>query len=275
MCRNGVFWVFDCACIISAPATARADDAAEMQKKLQNPLANIRAFLTDNFVAFDTDSNDDVSWGFNLQYYHALNFPEKQYALLPRFVLPVMGLEPGTRVTSVGQVLGPTSAGRYSGIGDAQIQLYYAPELKGDWKYGVGPVVSMPTASKEQLEGAQWGGGAGVIITGPLAKKTNLAMIVSNVWGNSGTYNTMTIQPILSYDLAPGHSLLYNAIWSADWEAAFGDSWTIPLGLSYNKTWDMGGGHGLDFVIGPYYNAVRPDGAARWQINFSINWLFP
>ena len=272
---SAVFLGFVWACMVAAPATALADDAAEMQKKLQNPLANIRAFLTDNFVAFDTGSNDDVSWGFNLQYYHALDFPEKQYALLPRFVLPVMGLEPGTRVTSVGQVPGSDSASRYSGIGDAQIQLYYAPNIEGDWKYGVGPVVSMPTASRKQLEGAQWGGGAGVIITGPLAEKTNLAMIVANVWGNSGKYNTMTIQPILSYDLTPGNSLIYNAIWSADWEASSGDRWTIPLGLSYNKTWDMGGGHGLDFVIGPYYNAARPDGAARWQINYSINWLFP
>lgn len=60
-----------CACIVAAPATALAESAGQMQKKLQNPLANIRALLTDNFVAFDTGSNDDVSWGFNLQYYHA------------------------------------------------------------------------------------------------------------------------------------------------------------------------------------------------------------
>ncbi|MDX1698390.1 MAG: hypothetical protein R3308_08890 [Thiohalobacterales bacterium] len=264
-----------CACIAGAPATALADDAGEMQKMLQNPLANIRALMTDNFVAFDTGINDDVSWGLNLQYYHALYFPDKRFAFLPRLVLPVMGLEPGARVPPVGQVPGPPTASRSSGIGDAQIQLYYAPSIEGNWKYGVGPVVSMPTASKEQLEGAQWGGGAGVIITGPLAKKTNLALIVANVWGNSGKFNTMTIQPIVSYDLVPGSSLLYNAIWNANWEASSGDRWTVPLGLSYNKTWDMGGGHGLDFVIGPYYNVVRPDGSARWQINSSINWLFP
>lgn len=28
-------------------------------------------------------------------------------------------------------------------------------------------------------------------------------------------------------------------------------------------------------MFGPYYNAVRPDGAARWQIRFMVNWLFP
>lgn len=48
-----------------------------------------------------------------------------------------------------------------------------------------------------------------------------------------------------------------------------------PLGLSYNQTIDMGNGHGFDFMIGPYYNMERPRGAARWQIRFGLNWLFP
>ncbi len=62
---------------------------------------------------------------------------------------------------------------------------------------------------------------------------------------------------------------------SADWEASSSNRWTVPIGLSYNKTWDMGGGHGFDVMVGPYYNVVRPDGAARWQIRFGLNWLFP
>jgi hypothetical protein len=36
----------------------------------------------------------------------------------------------------------------------------------------------------------------------------------------------------------------------------------------------MGGGHGFDVMLGPYYNVVRPDGAAGWQIHFGINWVF-
>lgn len=36
-----------------------------------------------------------------------------------------------------------------------------------------------------------------------------------------------------------------------------------------------GGGHGFDYMIGPYYNVVRPDGAARWQIRYMMSWLFP
>ena len=85
----------------------------------------------------------------------------------------------------------------------------------------------------------------------------------------------MTLQPMFFYTLSPGVSLAYNAVISADWEASSGDRWTVPLGLSYNKTWDMGGGHGLDFLIGPYYNVVRPDGAAKWEVRFGVNWLFP
>jgi hypothetical protein len=28
-------------------------------------------------------------------------------------------------------------------------------------------------------------------------------------------------------------------------------------------------------MIGPYYNVVRPDGAADWQLRFGLSWIFP
>jgi len=37
----------------------------------------------------------------------------------------------------------------------------------------------------------------------------------------------------------------------------------------------MGGGHGFDLMVGPYYNVVRPDGGAKWQLRFAFSWIFP
>ena len=49
----------------------------------------------------------------------------------------------------------------------------------------------------------------------------------------------------------PGAYLAYNAVISADWEAPSDDTWTVPLGLSIGRTFDMGKGNGLDVMIGP------------------------
>ncbi len=85
------------------------------------------------------------------------------------------------------------------------------------------------------------------------------------------------IQPMLFYnfDSIPGAYVAYNAVISVDWKAKSEDQWTVPLGLSVGRTFDMGGGHGLDLMVGPYYNVVRPDGAADWSARFMVSWLFP
>jgi hypothetical protein len=85
------------------------------------------------------------------------------------------------------------------------------------------------------------------------------------------------IQPMFFYNFEsiPGAYLAYNAVISADWKADSDDTWTVPLGLTIGRTFDMGNSNGLDLMIGPYYNAVRPDGAADWMLRFGASWIFP
>ena len=46
-------------------------------------------------------------------------------------------------------------------------------------------------------------------------------------------------------------------------------------GALVGRTFDMGGGYGLDLGIGPYWNVVKPDGGADWFIKFQVSVLFP
>lgn len=106
------------------PQGASADAAAEMQKKLQNPLANIAAVMTDNVIGFDTGSTDDTSFGFQVQPAYAIDFPDAGFTMIPRGIIPIMGLEPGTDVPPVGQPSGTSSTW---GLGDTMVQLFFAP----------------------------------------------------------------------------------------------------------------------------------------------------
>lgn len=261
-----------CGCnLVIAPLPSFADAAAEMQKKLQNPLASIKALMTDNVIGFDSGNNDDTSFGFQIQPVYAIDMPNKGFTMIPRAVIPIMGLEPGTDVPIVGQPSGTESVW---GLVDSIVQLFFAPHTEGKWKWGLGPQVSFPTATKKQLEGPQWGAGVAGVLVGELSEKISFAGILANQWGEND-FNTMILQPMFFYNVAPGKSIAYNAVINADWQADSNNRWTVPLGLSYNQTIDMGEGHGFDLMIGPYYNVERPEGAARWQIRFGLNWLFP
>ena len=264
--------------IIATPGMAEAQDAdaaAEMARKLQNPLANIKALMTDNAIGFDTGTTDGTSFAFQFQPVYAVDMPDKGFTFIPRGVIPVLGLEPGTKIPTVGE---PTQGdSRAWGLGDSIFQAFFAPYVETEWKWGLGPQVSIPTATDSALEGPGWGLGIAGVVTGAITPDISFAGILGNHWGNSGNFNTMTIQPMVFYNFPnnPGAVLGYNATISADWEASSGNRWTVPLGLTYGKTFDTGGGNGLDLSIGPYWNVVRPDGAASWTLRFGITWIAP
>ena len=128
-------WITSCLALIMGWQLAPAqemDPAAEMARKLQNPLANIRALITDNAVGFGTGNTDGTSYGFQFQPVYAMDQPQGGFTFLPRAVVPVLGLEPGTKIPPVGA---PTQSDtRAWGLGDTIIQAFLAPYVESSWK---------------------------------------------------------------------------------------------------------------------------------------------
>lgn len=267
------------ATIITNAPMAYADASAEMAKKLQNPLANMKAIMTDNTIGFDSGITNDTSYGFQLQPVYAIDIPEKGFTFIPRAVIPIVGLEPGTKTPITGEDGNPIPSGTQSiwGLGDSFMQFFFAPQTDSEWKWGVGPQVSVPTRTDSDLRGPDWGAGFAFIVTKSLTENLGFSGIVGNHWSFDGKFSAASIQPVLMYNITriPGAYFGYNAVISADWKADSDNTWTVPLGLTVGRTWDMGGGNGLDLSAGPYYNVERPDGAAKWSLRFGITWLFP
>ena len=247
-----------------------------MARKLQNPLANIKAVMTDNAIGFNTGTDNGTSYGFQIQPVYAMDFPDKGFTFIPRGVIPILGLEPGARVPRIvdGGVPGTDSVW---GLGDSIFQTFFAPHTENKVKWGLGPQLSLPTATDSRLAGPGWGAGIGGVITGAFSEELSYAALISNHWSFNDGYNVLTVQPMLYYNIAAvsGMVLSYNAPISYDWNASSGNEWTVPLGLTVGRTFAMKGGHGLDLSIGGYYNVVRPDGAADWQMRFGVTWIFP
>lgn len=115
-----------------------------MARKLQNPLANIKAIMTDNAIGFDTGDDDGTSYGFQLQPIYAIDLTDRGFTFLPRGVVPILGLEPGTRVPLVGEDGNPTPSGssRVWGLGDTMLRFFFAPHTKNKWKWGWSAVLA-------------------------------------------------------------------------------------------------------------------------------------
>ncbi len=270
-----IWWALTAIAALLFASSTRADDAAAMMRKLQNPLANIRALMTDNAIGFNTGTDKGTSYSFQLQPVYAIDFPEREFTLVPRGVIPVLGLEPGTDVPPIGSPSRNTTS--QWGLGDSTIQLFYAPYVEGEWKWGIGPQVSIPTHTRNAFNGPGWGLGIAGVLTGPISDNLSFSALVGNHWGRDNDFNTLLLQPMLFYSIeqVPGMYIAYNAAITADWSAPSDNRWTVPIGLTVGRTFDIGNGNGLDVGVGPYYNIERPDGAADWQVRFAVTWLAP
>ena len=257
------------------PAAGGGDAATEMARKLNNPLANIHAVMTDNSINFNTGSDNGTSYAFQFQPVYAMDFPDAGFSFIPRAVIPIMGLEPGTDLPMVGD---PVPAGKSVwGLGDIILQGFVAPHTDAKMKWGVGPQFSLATASDSDLRGADWGAGIAGVVTGNITENLSFSGIAGNLWSYDGDFSLLTLQaiPVYMINAVPGMWVGYNAVISYDWKAPSSDAWTVPVGLTVGRTFDMGGGNGLDINVGPYYNAARPTGAADWVLRFGISWIFP
>ena len=250
------------------------DAAAEMAKKLQDPLANITALMTDNELMFKT-GNDQTSYSFQLQPIKAWSFDKLGINFIARGIVPILGMAPESQKANIGEPL-PSSTDYTWGLGDVLTQFFFSPKTDKAIKWGVGPVLSWNTHSKSSLAGSGWGAGVTAVVVGG---KSNIsyAIIGTQLWGYDGSFSSLAIQPMFYYNFPtmPGNALAYLAPLSYDFMASKGNEFTIPVGLSYSKVIDVGKGNGIELMIGPYYNAVRPKGAAAWRVKWGVNWLLP
>jgi len=96
-----VSWLLLCLLIAGSTHSQSSHEnsdggAAEMARKLQKPLGNIKAIMTNNAIGFNTGDDNGTSYGFQIQPVYAIDFPDWGFTFLPRAIIPILGLEPGT-----------------------------------------------------------------------------------------------------------------------------------------------------------------------------------
>jgi hypothetical protein len=262
-------------CLASGAALAQSSTASnsdaegqsntDIAKKLQNPVADL--------ISVPFQSNTNFGFGplggtqevLNIQPVVPFHLND-DWNLITRTIMPLTWQPQMT-----------TGGDSSFGLGNTVLSLFLSPAKPGKWIWGVGPVVLLPATSLS-VGTNLWGGGlsaVGLRMDGPWV----YGALVNNVWsfgGDSGTggnkVNFFTLQPFVNYNFGDGWYVTSSPIITSNW-LADGHGWTLPLGGGLGKVFRLGK-LPINVSLQGYYNAVRPDDGANWQLRSQLTFIF-
>ncbi len=245
-------------------ATDANREAVALSKASQNPVADMTAFP----LQFNFNSGGDLG----TQTYTLVNFqPVMPLAINDKWNVIVRTIIPFASI--------PLPAGdRAYGIGDIQEQIFFTPASPGKLTWGLGPQLSLPTATNPLLTTGQTALGptaVALVMTGPWV----VGGVVNNVWRIMGDdtgdpINQFFGQPFINYNFKRGWALSTAPAITANWNAPSGQEWTVPIGMGISKVTRIGT-RPTSVSLQYYHYAVHPDGAPDTLWRLVINFLYP
>jgi hypothetical protein len=260
------FVVLSCVTSVYAqqPQSAAAGDVTALAKQSQNPVGDLVSVPLQ--FNFNTAGDLEDATLFNLNIQPVIPFrASSRWNIIARAIVPIDNVPANDGVS-------------YSGVGDIQLQLYATPAKPGTLIWGVGPVFSFPTATAFPLRTGTFAAGAAAValtMKGPWV----IGGLVSQYWpvadtGDEPETNLFVFQPAINYNFGGGWAMSFSPAITANWNAASGNEWTVPLGLGVTRT-TVFSGRPINVGMQYFINAVRPDGSAQRQLRFSMSLLYP
>ncbi len=245
--------------------SAEAHDSDSLAVASQNPVAKMISVPFQNNTNFNVGPFNRTQDILNIQPVVPMTL-NADWNLISRTIAPLIS-QPN-----------PISDSSTNGIGDITQSLFLSPTHPDKLIWGVGPVFTMPSASDPIL-------GTGKVLLGPTAvmlitpKPWVVGVLINNQWSVGGDSNRPAVnaflaQPFANYNMAGGWFLNTSPIITADWNAPSGQKWTVPLGGGVGRVFKIGD-QAYNASIQGYYNIVRPDHAATWNLRTSLALLFP
>ena len=267
------------------PAAAQQESSEEeLAKKTQNPVADLISVPLQNNFNFGAGFNHNkMIYILNVQPVIPIHLND-EWNLITRTIMPIIN-QPSLFPTAGGLVHSTTG----TGLGDINPTVFLSPAKSGELIWGIGPTMTLPTATDRDLGSGQWSmGPAGVVLT--MQGHWVYGALMNNQWSFAGwgdkPVNAMLLQWFVNYNLPDGWYLTSAPIVTANWKAdKAGDVWTVPLGGGVGKLFRLGEilpleGHPIaklpiNTQLAAYGNVATPEFGPRWQLRFQIQFLFP
>lgn len=246
---------------------AATDKAAELAKKLANPIASLISVP----VQYNYDEYGGLNDGASVS---RLNLQP----VIPFSVTDNWNVITRTIVPLIDQHGFPLEAMNESGLGDIVASQFFSPKSPGagGWIWGVGPVELLPAATDEVLGGEKWGlGPTGVVLKqhGPWT----VGLLANHIWSVAGDddradINATLMQPFVSYITKTKTTFGLVTESTYDWE---NEAWSVPVIAQVSQMFKIGP-QILQFSVGAKYWAESPDnGPDGWGFRMQLTFLFP
>lgn len=249
----------------AAGGSGAVDQAAELAKQLQNPVAKL--------ISVPLQSNWD--WGigpanamrYTLNVQPVIPFSlNAEWNLITRTIVPFLHAE------------SPVAWGSDNGgLGDI-VQSFFlspsAPTSRG-WIWGAGPVFLYPSASDDALGAEKWGAGPTAVFLKQDSGWT-YGLLANHIWSFAGEdsradVSTTFLQPFISFTTKTYTTFGLNTESTYDWE---NKRWIVPLNATVAQMLKVGG-QPIQLQLGGRVYADRPDGGPDWGLRFTVTFLFP
>lgn len=247
----------------AAPAPA-ADEAAELAKKLSNPVASLISVPLQNNVDFGYGPGEALRYQLNVQPVIPFSLNE-DWNLITRTIVPI--------IHQAAQFPGDENV---NGLGDILQSFFLSPkEPVAGWVLAAGPVLGWATASDDRLGSEKWTLGPTVLALKQESGWT-YGVLANHVWSFAGDdgrddVSATFLQPFLSFTTKQQTTFGVNTESVYDWEH---EEWIVPLNLFVTQLLRIGK-QPVSLSFGPRYYAEKPQGGPEWGLRFVVTLVFP
>jgi hypothetical protein len=250
-----------------AAAQEAASDAADVAKKLANPIASLISVPLQ--FNYDRDfGTEDEGTLLRLNVQPVIPFSlNDDWNLISRTILPV-----------VDQQDFPFSGYSEFGLGDTVQSLFFSPKAatSGGWTWGAGPVFLVPTATDEFLGSKKWGAGPTAVALKQSGPWTYGALVnhIESFGGDSdrADISATFMQPFLTYITPKQMTFGVNTESTYDWESK---DWSVPINVNVFQLTKIGN-QLVQIGAGVRYWLDSPDaGPEGWGLRLNFVLVYP
>jgi hypothetical protein len=244
------------------------EESTKLAKETQNPVANLISVPFQNNFNFNTGTTHATQWVLNVQ--PVIPIPAGDWNLITRTIMPIVNqpelFSGGPRTEAFG-------------LGDVNPTVFVSPAKPGKFIWGIGPTMTLPTATVSRLGSGRWSAGpaaVGLFMEGPWVA----GVLVNQQWDFAGWsdkhVNAFLMQPFVNYNMKHGWYLASAPIVTGDFSASGDNHWTVPVGGGGGKLWRVGKvGLPVNTQLQAFYNAETPEFGPDWQLRAQVQFLFP
>jgi hypothetical protein len=242
-----------------------SQDAAEIAKKLNNPVASLISVPLQSNFDFGGGPNDE-GFQYKLNVQPVVPFAlSSDWNLITRTIVPYVYQE-----DRIGQ-------SSQSGLADTTLSLFLSPARPGPGGvvWGIGPDLYLPTATDSLLGAEKWGAGPTALVLWQKEGWT-YGVLANHIWSFVGHEDRQRIsstylQPFLSYTTKSHTTFGVNTESTYDW---VNRQWTLPLNAQVSQLIKLGK-MPVNLQFGGRYYADKPAGGPDWGLRFTVTLVFP